>query len=292
MAEPSGGDSNPILDAPAFASVLDLNSFYGYGPTGQGDCYLQAERSYRATPPKPVWVQEGGYEFENNTGKFTGQSYETRRTRFWSVLAGGTAGDGFGTRDVYQWLGLPGSLSTAGAAFAKHAFGLFASIPWWDLRPSGTGTGFAGRTLVTSGGGTKGAMDWVTSAVSGDGTTLMAYIPTTGGTVARTITVDMSAMSGTAQARWWDPAAGTFTSAGAGLANTGTRSFTSPGANGGGQNDWVLLLDGAGTGRCGTISALGLYAAPATVPAGVTCQVTATLQSDPSVVARAQVNLQ
>ena len=39
MAEPSGYNTNPILDAPAFASILDMNSFYGYGPSGAGDCY-------------------------------------------------------------------------------------------------------------------------------------------------------------------------------------------------------------------------------------------------------------
>jgi hypothetical protein len=246
MAEPTGGDSNPILDAPAFASVLDLNSFYGYGPNGSGDCYGQAERAYRATPAKPAWVQEGGYEFETNTGGFTGQPFETRRTRLWAVLAGGSAGDGFGSRDVYQWADFPACLSTPGAAFSKVAFDLFAGVSWWDLRPSGIGTGFAGRTLVTAGGGTKGAMDWVTSAVNGDGTTLMAYIPTTGGTGARTITVDMAAMSGPARARWWDPASGAYTLIGTGYANSGTRSFTSPGTNGGGQNDWVLLLGAGG----------------------------------------------
>jgi len=291
MAEPSGGDSNPILDAPAFASRLDLNSFYGYGPTGRGDCYLQAERAYQVSPAKPAWVQEGGYEFENNTGGFTGQPYETRRTRLWSVLSGGTSGDGFGTRDVYQWLSLPASLSTPGATFSRHAFNLFASLPWWDLRPSGTGTGFAGRTLVTSGAGTKGGMDYVTSAVTSDGNYLLAYVPTTGGSAARTITVDMAALSRPALASWWDPATGTSTSIGAGFANSGTRSFTSPGVNGGGQNDWVLLVDAVGAARCGTISPSGLYSAPPVVPVDVTCHVSAALQSDPAAVARAQVIL-
>lgn len=288
MAEPKGGNSNPIMDAPAFAPVLDLNGFYGYGPNGHGDCYPQADRAYRVTPPKPVWVQEGGYEFENNTGGFTGQSYETRRTRFWSVLAGGTAGDGFGSRDAYQWISFPNGLFTPGATFSQVAFELFASLPWWDLLPSGTGTGFAGRTLVTAGGGTKGGLDWVTSAVTSTGSHLLAYIPTTGGTTARTITVDMTAMKGSAQASWWDPANGARTTIGT-FPNTGSRAFTSPGANAGGQNDWVLLLDAMGVAPCGSISSSGLYTAPPAVPIGATCRVRAGLQSDPTAVAYASV---
>ena len=243
MAEPSGGDSNPILDAPAFASSLDLNSFYGYGPTGRGDLYPQAARAYGVSPPKPAWVQEGGYEFENNTGAFTGQSYETRRTRLWSVLAGGTAGDGFGSLDAWSWQGFPGSLHTAGATFSTAAFQLFAAMPWWDLRPSGVGPGLAGKTLVTAGGGTFGNMDWVTAAVTSTGSHLLAYIPTVGATGSRTLTIDMSAMAGATRARWWDPSNGTSSSIGTGFANSGTRSFTSPGANAGGQNDWVLVLE-------------------------------------------------
>lgn len=291
MAEPMGGNSNPIMDAPAYAPLIDLNSFYGYGSSSQGDCYPQADRAYRNTPAKPVWVQEGGYEYENNTGGFPPGSYHTRRTRFWSVLAGGIAGDGFGSRDVYQWLNFPACLSTPGATFSKHAFDLLASLPWWKLQPSGTGTGFAGKTLITAGGGTWGGMDYVTSAVTSDGGYLLAYVPTTGGTTARTFSVDMSALGGPARAMWWDPATGTSTLIGTGLVNSGNRSFTTPGMNGGGQNDWVLLLDAAGTEGCGTISSSGLYSAPPFAPVGIACQVRAVLQSNPTVVANAQLIL-
>ena len=89
LAEPSGPTGIPTLDAKAFADVVDLSSFYGYGRSGRGECYEQADAAFRISPPKPAWVQEGGYEFEDNTGGFTGESYETRRTRFWAVLGGG-----------------------------------------------------------------------------------------------------------------------------------------------------------------------------------------------------------
>jgi hypothetical protein len=246
MAEVSpSGDSTPTLDAPFFASVLDMNSFYGYGPTGHGDNFTQAARAYGVSPPKPAWVEEPGYEFEDNTGVFTGDSYETRRSRFWSVLAGGTAGDGFGSRDVYVMQNFPACLSSAGALYSSYAFQLFGSFDWWNLLPTGVGPGLAGKTLITAGGGTGNAGDlsYVTSAVTANGKHLLAYIPTFGGTSSVSITVDMTAMSGTTRAQWWDPSTGSYTAIATGLANTGTHSFTSPGTNGSGQNDWVLFLD-------------------------------------------------
>jgi hypothetical protein len=67
----------------------------------------------------------------------------------------------------------------------------------------------------------------------------MAYIPT-----ARTITVDMSKLSGSATARWYDPSAGTFTAvSGSPFANSGSRNFSTPGNNFGGDQDWVLALE-------------------------------------------------
>lgn len=248
MAEPSGGNSNPIMDAPAFAPFLDMNSFYGYG-YGAGECYPQAARAYGVTPPKPAWVQEGGYEYDNLAGRYQALSFETRRTRFWAVLGGGTAGDGFGNSDVYQWREHPQSMMSPGARYSTLAFDLFATFPWWDLRPSGTEPGFAGKNLIVSGEGDYNDLDYVTSALTADGQYLMAYIPTEGGTNARTITVDMTALSGPSRARWWNPATGVFTSIATGLPNTGTRAFTSPGASEAphsgapaGTNDWILFL--------------------------------------------------
>jgi hypothetical protein len=54
----------------------------------------------------------------------------------------------------------------------------------------------------------------------------------------------LSRMSGPVRARWYDPTRGTFTSVPSSpLGNRGIRSFTPPGKNGGGDEDWVLVLD-------------------------------------------------
>jgi hypothetical protein len=60
----------------------------------------------------------------------------------------------------------------------------------------------------------------------------------------RTLTVGMSRLSGPARARWYNPTSGTFTDiANSPLANSGSRDFTTPGDNGTGANDWVLILE-------------------------------------------------
>jgi hypothetical protein len=297
MTEMNSPNTVPTIDAPTIGNLLDMNSYYGYGATGRYTVYEDADRAYRASA-KPAWVQEGGYEYENNTGQAPSNSqWLCRRTRLWSSLAGGTAGDGFGSRDVWSLRNWPGSLASPGSRQSTYAFDLFASLPWWALRPSGTGAGYAGKTLVTSGGGSwtpgtiQGLTDTVTSAVTSDGTWLLAYVPgTNNGSAPSTLTIDMTAMSRPARARWWNPATGVFTSIGTALPNTGTRSFTTPASNGDG-NDWLLVLDVSPGEACGTITATGLYSAPAAVPAGMTCKVKATLQSSPTVEAFSTVQL-
>ena len=97
-------------------------------------------------------------------------------------------------------------------------------------------------------------------------------------------------MAGPIRARWFDPATGNYLAISDGyeLANEHSRSFTTPAVRGDGTDDWVLVLDSTGNPRCGTITADGVYTAPASIPDGIDCQVTATLKSDPSVVARAE----
>jgi hypothetical protein len=289
MAEPSGPDQIPG-DVPGFGAMVDMNSFYGYGPDGAGAVYVTSDRSWRSTPPRPAWMQEGTYEHEDNTGHFSGEPWETRRARYWSVLAGGTAGDGFGSRDVWQMTDLPDSLSTPGAAYSTYAFDLFDSLPWWELRPSGTDPGFAGATLITSGQGTWGDADYITSAVTGDGDWLLAYVPATD-SGARSFSVDMTVLSGAVRARWFDPASGTYLAIADGYEPgvEGRRRFTTPGRRSDGTDDWVLVLDATGEPRCGTVSADGRYTAPAHPAEGIDCEVTATLEGDLSVVARASV---
>ncbi len=81
--------------------------------------------------------------------------------------------------------------------------------------------------------------NFVTSAVTPDGSLGMAYLPQGG-----TITVAMTNLQNTISARWFDPSANAFTAiAGSPFSNTGTQNFTSPGNNSAGDPDWVLVLE-------------------------------------------------
>jgi len=80
----------------------------------------------------------------------------------------------------------------------------------------------------------------VAAAAAPSGTLLVAYVPPAH---SGPITVDMQAMSGATRARWFDPTSGAYTTIGTGLANTGARTFTTPGSNSAGERDWVLVLD-------------------------------------------------
>jgi hypothetical protein len=229
-------------------------------------------------------MQEGTYEYENNSGHFSGEPWDTRRARYWSVLAGGTAGDGFGNRDVWRWRNLAGALATPGSAYSELAFGLFATMPWWLLEPSGTDAGFAGADLVPLGSGTYGGLDYITSARTSDHRWLLAYVPVTRAG-RRTFTVTLEGMASGIWARWFDPTTGVYLSARPGpLAPHGRHAFTTPGARADGTDDWVLVLDTVGPDLCGTMTPTGIYTAPRTAPTGVRCRVTATLTSDSSVI--------
>jgi Putative collagen-binding domain of a collagenase len=55
-------------------------------------------------------------------------------------------------------------------------------------------------------------------------------------------------MAGPTRARWFNPTNGVYQDIGAGYTNGGRRAFRSPGNNGSGANDWVLVLDAEGAG--------------------------------------------
>jgi Putative collagen-binding domain of a collagenase len=76
---------------------------------------------------------------------------------------------------------------------------------------------------------------YAAAARTGDGTTIIAFVPT-----QRDITIDMTKVAGTSAAAWWyDPRSGAATSVGI-IPTTGSHVFTPPDGN-----DWILVLDNA-----------------------------------------------
>jgi hypothetical protein len=119
------------------------------------------------------------------------------------------------------------------------------SITWWDLVPSGL-NGMI--NLITSGGSTPSNTHYVAAAATSSGSLLVAYVPPAHN---GSITVNMTAMSDSAQARWFDPTSGIYTTIpGSPFPNTGSQQFTPPGTNSGGKKDWVLILETMQSAAC------------------------------------------
>ena len=125
-----------------------------------------------------------------------------------------------------------------------HQF--FSSLPWQDLDPD------QDHTVVTAGLGSYGNLktrvsqsDYCVASRTPDGSVVVAGMPT-----VRTVTVNMASLKASAEARWFDPTNGTYSTVPGGpFANTGTRQFTPPGKNHEGEGDWVLLLEASGLTR-------------------------------------------
>ena len=157
------------------------------------------------------------------------------------MLSGG-AGHMYGNH--YTWTFAPGwqqNLDTPGALQLKYMKQFFGARQWWNLVPD------QNHIVVTAGYGTfatSGSLnsnDYVTAARVPDGSLVIAYCPT-----STTITVDMTQLNGLVTARWFDPSTATFQAIeGSPFANAGTQSFPTPGTNGGGAGDWVLVLETA-----------------------------------------------
>ncbi len=222
------------LDDPLLVPYTTLTGAYTYYPT-----YAEVLHEYNAPNFVPVFMEEANYEFEDNTGMDYGDPETLRRQEYWTMLSGAT-GQLYGNH--YTWTfesGWQQNLNTPGIRQLQYMKDFFSARQWWALVPDQT------HTLVISGYGTfadSGSIhdnDYVTAARVPDGSLALAYCP-----VSTTITVDMTQMRGLTNASWFDPSNNTFSGiAGSPFGNIGTRDFTTPGNNGDGDPDWILVLE-------------------------------------------------
>jgi len=228
------------------SSDLNLNSWYGEGPSFSGRVYQTADKAWANSPILPSYVEESmqGY------GKYApvdSSRPSIRKYQHWAVLGGGTAGSNWGMFELAnqfvsgQW---QAQLNDVMAQDQARNFALYKTVPWWLMRPSGTASTYAGRLLVVS----ANAQDdtHISASIASDGTSLLAYVPPTG-TTATTLQLDLRSMVGPSRARWWNPTTGSFTDITQGqytlAATLAAQSFTTPGDNGTGTNDWMIVLD-------------------------------------------------
>lgn len=252
-------------DTALSAGSFDLNLAYC------DEAVAEKTRSgYAHSPTSPTFL--GEYNYESGSGGTT----PFRKYLYWGFL-GGVAGGFFGHEQLWRFdSNYATFMNTQGTLDASRQFTFWKSKPWWRLKPSGLG---GMGTIVTAGGGTASPQSttYVAAAATSEGDLLLAYVPPahTG-----SVTIDMTKMSGTATARWFDPTNSTFTTDGT-FSNTGTHAFTTPGNNNAGDADWLLVLEtnsGTATGTS-TATAVALIIRTCTGTSVGTSTVTATGQS-------------
>jgi hypothetical protein len=168
----------------------------------------------------PFFYMEGDYE-EN--GRAT--QVCLRSQAYWNILSGST-GHFFGHYQLFRFGSTwPTYLNTPGARSMTYMNNLFLSRQWHLLVPD------ISHSVVTSGTSSLAA------ALTSDGATLIAYMPS-----RRTVSVNLSKLSGSQVKAWWYyPNTGTASAIGV-YPKSGSRSFSPPST---GSTDWVLVVDDA-----------------------------------------------
>jgi hypothetical protein len=231
-------------DSPAFAGTMDVEGVYTHGAyPSRGPTYARSRLAYEHQPTMPAVLLETNYEDEHDASAADIREY------MWGAALSAVGGVVFGSSPLWMFAsGWQDHLDTVGARDMQHLGAFLDSMPWYQLVPSG----LAGmKTLITKGAGTyttmnnrgdgeSGGDDWIVAAASADGRHMVAYVPDSH---SGDFSVDMTAMSGTTNARWYDVSSGSYTKAASDLPNTGTRSFDVPDKNASGSKDWLLVLD-------------------------------------------------
>ncbi len=197
-----------------------------------------AIEAWNRPPAVPVISGESRYEALEIKPMLTTRD---AREAFWAhLLNSGCAGHTYGVNGVWQvnlpeqrfgkspggndWGGTPWreAMNLPGSTQLSKAKAFLLKLPWHQLAPA---------TNLFSGA--------ISAAGTADGRCALAY--TTGG---KSLTVDLSKLKGSLNARWFDPTSGELKAIpGTPFAASGSREFAPPGNNAAGDGDWVLLLD-------------------------------------------------
>ncbi len=292
-------------DQSTFGVLSHENGCYTYGggvtfdppmpPTpslgsGNGlETYQLARRGWNVTPTAttqdraglvtpdalPCYLQETGF-LNSLLADYAGTAVEVRRSHWWAILSGCTAGLLWGDEDIWPFTDTvwQAALDTDGRQDMQRLAALMATIQWWTLTPSEQ-DGTTQLVVGSRGSQTGSPGDYI--AAAGGPTLMLAYCPTSGS--AQTFDVDLTDMTVTSiRLRWWNPTDGTFTAEASGVSNSETAfSVTTPGSG-----DWLLVADQSGEMTCamtagGTLTATAQALAAGAVAMSATGTLTATL---------------
>lgn len=212
-------------------SWVDFNSVYTYFPVqGEVIANFDPDNNLNTAPPMPLFLFESHYEndWDNKTALIT------RREGYVAVLSG-ASGYAYGNNPMWHMNGHPFwnttdwhlHLDDEGRADMTYFSALFNSRNWASLVPD------LNNTLVINGKGS--GENYSAAARTSDGNTAIIYFPN-----AKTVTVNMAQISGSAVKVWWFNPRDGSSLAGGTQPNTGSQNFAPPT-----NEDWLLVLDNA-----------------------------------------------
>jgi hypothetical protein len=223
----TGPDWSAIDIYPA-ESWLDINNTYSYAQP-----LVMSRADYARTPVTPFFLIESIYEGDS----FNASNQDIRRQAYWSNFSG-SCGQFMGNFPLYEFsTGWQQAMDGVASHDMANLRRLMDSRPWWTFVPD------VENAIVVAGAGDPDSSDpsqyYVTAERTPDGSSFWAYVPT-----GRTITIDMSQLSGTTVQTWWySPRTGNATAIGQ-FGNAGLQDFTTPTGEGESQ-DWILVADDA-----------------------------------------------
>jgi hypothetical protein len=214
---------------------LDLNTTYSY----HAPLYLNLLADFRRSPVRPFIMIESTYENEHNA-----KPEQIRRQAYWSLLCGG-AGHFFGNNPIWTFdspvkvfptnVRWKHALDTQGAQDMARLWKLFSARPWPELEPD------VDHKLVTDGYGKWDTEAFIMAARTHDGRLALAYVASS---APNRFTVDLTQLAGSTLASWYNPVNGQYRHmAGEPFPSAGKRTFQTPGDNGSGARDWILVLE-------------------------------------------------
>ncbi len=214
-------------------SWLTVDAVYSYERT----LFRPVLAEYSLKPARPYVLIESTYEGEHKATPDL-----IRRQAYWAML-GGACGQFLGNNPLWHFDG-PGlyavkqtwqeALNSTGSSDMSRLASVFQGLPWHQLRPE------ENHSIVTQGYGKD--VDTALTAQTVDRRLSVTYVPSTG-TDRRELTVDKSPFAAPVSVQWRNPTiAGVKPVEVSVLPNEGTHPLFTPGDNGTGANDWVLLL--------------------------------------------------
>lgn len=186
---------------------------------------------------KPYINMEPAYDPRACCGTDLDTSELQNRHNGWWSMTSGALGIAYGGPEAAWRVGAgtgkvdTNAVNRNGARHTAIIRKIMEPLNWHLLQPDWD------NTTVTGGRGTYGSANYATAARASDGSLIVAYTPQ-----ATTLTVNLTRLSGSGTAQWYDPTNGTAVGNATAVNNTGNQTFATPGNNSGSNQDWVLVV--------------------------------------------------